>query len=325
MTSPKFQNLDFDFIDLKPETDQFKRDVIAGLSKTDKSIPPKYFYDEKGSDLFDQICQLEEYYVTRSEIEILQAHAKTIAAAIGDDCLIYEFGSGSGEKTRILLDAIRNPAGYLPIEISRESLLKSSERLAYRYPHIPIVAICADFTKFMGDLTRNRDKKRALFFPGSTLGNFDPSTALQVLKNASALLGEGGYAVVGIDLLKDPRILERAYNDSIGVTAAFNLNLLHRINRDLNASFRVERFRHRAFFNERHCRIEMHLESSRDQWVDIDNETFSFARNETIHTENSYKYTSEAFRSLSCAAGMTTIDEWRDRGGNFSVFLLRTY
>lgn len=303
-------------------TAAFRADVLAGLGAPRKALPPKYFYDEAGSRLFDLICRLPEYYPTRTELQILTARARDIAAAAGRRATLIEFGSGSSEKVRLLLDAMEEPAGYVPIDISGAHMRAAVARLARDYPSLAMVPVEADFTRPLALPAAAGEGRRLGFFPGSTIGNFTPDAATAFLANAGAVLGPGAALVVGFDLAKAAEVLDAAYNDRQGVTAAFNLNLLARINRELGANFDLARFRHSAFYDPSEGRVEMHLESLADQSVRIDGETVAFARGETIHTENSYKYTLSAFALMAQRAGWTGRATWTDARGWFAVAVL---
>jgi dimethylhistidine N-methyltransferase len=313
----------FRFLDLKPRPASFREAVLVGLAANPKRLEPKFFYDENGSRLFERICGLPEYYPTRTEIAILDNHANDIRDAVGRNALLIEFGSGSSRKIRCLLDHL-DPSGYVAIEISREQLLEACTELSDLYPDLPILAICADYSQPLR--WEGMDDKAVLrklaFFPGSTIGNFMPEEAVAFLTNVRRLVGRGGGMLIGVDMKKDRERLHAAYNDSAGVTAAFNLNLLHRINRELDGNFDVKRFRHHAFYNEVQGRVEMHLMSLRAQQVRIGEYVFSFEEGETIHTENSYKYTPAEFRALAARAGFVTGEIWQDDEGLFSVFHL---
>ncbi|HEU5102881.1 MAG TPA: L-histidine N(alpha)-methyltransferase [Roseiflexaceae bacterium] len=306
--------------DLAPEQASIRDEVLDGLRRTPKELPPKLFYDERGSQLFDQICELHEYYPTRTEVAIMQAHAHEMAALIGPDSLLVEYGSGSSLKTRILLDHLVAPGGYVPIDISREHLLRSAERLAAAYPDIEILPVWADYTAGLTLPHPARRVARAVaYFPGSTIGNCHPHEAVQLLRQIAELVGPGGGLLIGVDLQKDRATLERAYNDRAGVTAAFNLNMLARINRELGVTFRLEQFRHRALYNEQFQRIEMHLVSQRRQVVDIDGLTIAFEAGESILTECSYKYSLESFGALARVGGFEITHVWTDPQRLFSV------
>ena len=300
--------------------DQFLNDVLEGLARPWKSIPAKYFYDETGSRLFDRICELEQYYPTRTEMHIMQCNIRSIVDRIGPEALLVEYGSGSSLKTRVLLEHLERPAGYVPIDISKKHLMRSATRLRREFPEIDIYPVHADYsTDIEWPEPRKPARRTVVFFPGSTIGNFEPAQAGRFLERIAAICRPNGGLLIGVDLQKDPAVLEAAYNDREGVTAAFNLNLLHRINRELGADFDVARFSHRAFYNAERGRIEMHLVSRVDQAVTVHGTTFRFEAGETIHTENSYKYTLSQFAGISRHAGLTVRQVWTDAECLFSV------
>lgn len=306
------------FTDYHPAPADFFAEVMQGLQQNPKAIAPKFFYDTRGSHLFDAICETHEYYPTRTEMQILTDHAEEIAAIIGEKCLVIEPGSGSSTKVRLLLDDLK-PHTYMPMDISRQHLLQSAQSLADEYPWLEIHAACADFTtRLVLPVHPNTDNKVA-FFPGSSIGNFEPAAAQAFLTHLGETVGTGGGLLIGVDLKKDPRLLNAAYNDCDGVTAAFNLNLLTRINRELNADFDPDSFAHLAFYNQQLGRIEMHLVSRKKQKVDMANETFHFQAGESIHTECSYKYTISEFQTLAALAGFKPIKIWTDADALFSV------
>jgi len=299
---------------------QFMNDVVHGLRCSQKEIPCKYFYDETGSALFDEICELDEYYLTRTELAILQAHAPEMAAAIGEDCELIEFGSGSGIKTRLLLDQVRSPRAYLPIDVAREPIERSALALAERFPGLVVVPVHADFTSPLSlPSTGEPRARRVVYFPGSTIGNFSPRAAVRLLRSIARLAGAGGGLLVGFDLDKNESIVWPAYNDRRGVTAAFNLNLLARINRELDADFDLDAFAHRATYVREKERVEMHLVSRSAQLVRIAGLEFGFDEGETIHTECSYKYSLEHFGRMTSRAGFTLIRQWLDPMRFFAV------
>lgn len=312
------------FDDLAPESDDFLSEVIKGLREQPKTLPCKYFYDEQGSKLFDQICDLPEYYPTRTEIALLEEISPEIARHVGPHAQIIEYGCGSVRKIRPLLDALVDPAAYVAVDISREHLIASAEMLAEDYPDLDVHAVCADFTKpfTVKAPVHHSAARRVGFFPGSTIGNFQPADARSFLSNAANFLGPGGAMVIGIDLKKDVAILDAAYNDSQGVTAAFNLNLLHHINQELEADFDVSKFRHKAHYNEGAGRIEMHLYSTADQSVHINGNSFNFTDGESIHTENSHKYSVGDFQEMARNAGFNPDHVWTDEARLFSVHYL---
>ena len=301
----------------------FARDVVAGLNATPKRIPPKYFYDTAGSRLFERITALPEYYPTRTEMQILRDKAGAIAGLVPADGALVEFGSGSSAKVRLLLAKLPKLGAYVPVDISGEFLGEEAARLRSEHPRLRVVPLAADFTKPFVVPEPVRDLARAGFFPGSTIGNFDPDDAKAFLRNAASALGPGAAFIVGVDLVKDEDVLNRAYDDAEGVTAAFNLNLLARANRELKADFDLDAFAHHAFFNEEQSRIEMHLVSRRAQQVHVAGATFAFDEGETIHTENSYKYTVDSFLRLAADAGWRGSDVWTDKDRLFSVHALR--
>ena len=308
------------FYDLHPPMDDLKEEVLKGLSCQPKVIPPKFFYDEYGSQLFDQITELPEYYPTRTEIAILKEYGKEMASLLGKESLLLELGSGSSQKIRLLLDALK-PAAYMPIDISKEHLLKSVQILATDYPDLEIHATCADYSDHF-HLPYSHQPISA-FFPGSSIGNFEPHHAQELLQRVADFLGSNSRLLIGVDIKKDQQRLNAAYNDAAGVTAAFNLNLLTRINRELNANFDLSHFEHHAFYNEKQGCIEMHLVSNTPHEVKIGEQTFEFLKSETIHTENSYKYTVGQFQSLASEVGFQSEHVWTDTDNLFSVHCLR--
>ncbi len=311
-------------LDLHPPASDFRQEVLDGLRRHPRRLSSMYFYDAEGSRLFDRICGLDEYYPTRTERAILCEYGDEIAAAVGERALLIEFGSGSSEKTRLLLDRLLDPVGYVPVDISREHLLEAAKAVARRYPRLEVLPVCADFTRpFPTPRTKREPQRRVVFFPGSTLGNFDPENAQTLLEVARDDAGPGGGVLLGLDLVKDEEILRRAYDDDAGVTAAFNLNLLRRINRELGADFDLEAFAHEVRYDRRRQRIEMHLRSLRRQTVRIGEERFEFEEGETIHTENSHKYELTTFESLAAKAGLRLDRSWTDRRGWFAVVRLR--
>lgn len=313
----------FTFHDLKPDTGNFAEEAIAGLSRPQKTLSPKYFYDERGSALFEQICELPEYYPTRTEMALMRAHAREMAHLLGPECLLVEYGSGSGQKTVQLIEHLA-PAAYMPIDISGGQLRRFAADLAARFPRVHVAAVCADYTRAfeLPDVARHGARRRVAYFPGSTIGNFTIEEARDFLRRACRMVMPGGAMLIGVDLKKSEALLNAAYNDAQGVTAAFNLNLLARINRELNADFDLAAFRHHAFYNARAGRIEMHLVSVRDQSVSVAGRRFAFSRDETIHTENSYKYSIDEFAKLAGEAGFSAERCWVDPDRFFSVHYL---
>lgn len=301
---------------------QFAADVVAGLSALPKHISPKYFYDTEGSRLFEQITQQPEYYPTRSEHEVLREHGKDIVQHFPTGAALVEFGSGACIKVRFLLNAADKLKAYVPVDIAGEFLALEAAALRKDYPRLEILPVAADFMKPFPLPKEAMGMPRVGFFPGSTIGNLDPDEASAFLRHAGAVLGRGSVMVVGVDLVKDAGILHAAYNDAAGVTARFNLNLLRRLNRELGGNFKLDTFEHRAFYNHEQSRIEMHLASRKRQKVTVAGTTFDFAADETIHTENSCKYTPDTFRALARGSGWTPLDMWTDKAGLFSVHAL---
>jgi len=301
----------------------FLADVRDGLSRPQKALSPKYFYDSAGSDLFEAITRLPEYYPTRTEVGILDRSGPEMATLLPAQAALVEFGSGSTNKLRRLLRHLDKLAAYVPVDVSGEFLRAQAEALSGDFPHLRVEPVVADFTRDFDLPESLSGMPRAGFFPGSTIGNFEPSEAEDLLRRFGRILGAGAHMIVGVDLVKDAATLERAYDDAAGVTAAFNLNLLTRINRELAGCFDLGAFSHRAVFNPQASRIEMHLVSEGAQAVGIGSDTVAFADGETIHTESSYKYTVETFRALVERASWTWIQVWTDPEGLFSVHALR--
>jgi dimethylhistidine N-methyltransferase len=299
----------------------FAADVLAGLTAKPKRLPPKYFYDLAGSALFERITRLPEYYPTRSELGLLKKHAPAIASLFPSGCALIEFGSGSSTKARVLLRAAASVEAYVPIDLSGDFLREDAARLRRDLPHLAIHPVVADFTAMTEPPPEIAPNPRAGFFPGSTIGNFEPHEAAAFLRRAGRILGPGAVLVVGVDLVKAPDILHRAYNDAEGVTAKFNLNLLARINRELGADFNLDAFEHHACYNIDRSRIEMYLASTKSQRVRLCDTTIEFRAGETIHTENSYKYSIESFQALAHGSGWLPLAAWTD--GLFSVHALR--
>ncbi|MEL7033414.1 MAG: L-histidine N(alpha)-methyltransferase [Pseudomonadota bacterium] len=301
----------------------FRMDVVRGLSKPQKTLPCQYFYDEAGSILFEQITELEEYYPTRTEISILNEHIDEIAATLGPGVLLVEYGAGASTKTRILLDHLVDPSGYVPIDVSETFLLHTADGLRRDYPDLAVHPIVGDFMIRLG-LPSDISGQPVGFFPGSTIGNLSDTDIDTFMRAARALLGKSGQFLIGVDLRKSPDILIPAYDDAAGVTAAFNLNLLTRINRELGVDFDLSAFAHRAIWNDRASRIEMHLESLSEQQVKIGQDQFFFAAGETIHTENSRKFDLETLTTQMSAAGWHSMRVWTDPKAYFAVILLET-
>jgi len=306
--------------DFKPTLDSFLTEVLTGLRKPQKELPSKYFYDERGSQLFERICELKEYYITRTEAAIMQAHIEEMVELIGSHVLVIEYGCGNCEKVRFLMDHLHDPVAFIPIDISQDQLLQVTKELDSVYPQLQVLPICADYTSsFELPVPKQESKRTVVYFPGSTIGNFDPIPAKHFLEHIASLCGSGGALLIGVDLKKDPAVLHSAYNDSEGLTAAFNLNLLERINRELDSDFQLDGFEHYAFYNPRESRVEIHLVSKKSQVVHIDGETISFARGESIWTENSYKYNLDDFEQMAAAAGFRVERVWADERHWFSV------
>jgi dimethylhistidine N-methyltransferase len=311
--------------DLAPASGAAQEEVLRGLRSPQKELPCKLLYDEVGSQLFEQICALDEYYPTRAELRIMRAAVHEMAARIGPDSLLIEYGSGSSTKTPLLLDELERPVGYVPIDISREVLHESAAAIARRYPRLEVLPVCADYTKRVGlPSTQKTARRNVAYYPGSTLGNFVPEDAKRFLATIGDVCGPGGGLLLGVDLKKDPLMLHRAYNDALGITADFNLNILSRLNRELGANFVVDRFRHYAFYNPVFARVEMHLVSLVPQSVRVAGIEITFERGESIWTEASYKYSQDEFAWLAAAAGWRVEQAWTDDRNLFSVeYLVR--
>ena len=303
----------------------FLNDVIEGLSQNPKTLKPKYFYDNRGAQLFTEICTTPEYYPTRTEIKILNQNAEDIASQIGDNTALIEYGSGALEKIKILLNFLNEPVGLIPVDISEDQLFASAKNLENLYPDLEILPVAADFTKPIPiPGFSHPPKKHVAFFPGSTIGNFEPDLAIQFLEGVTKTIGFDGLLLIGFDLKKDIETLLAAYDDQQGITASFNKNLLSRINDELGGNFNLDAFEHVAQYNDNKGRIEMHLKSTTEQTVSIDKELFEFLEGETIHTENCYKFTKESFTAMSSKAGLSPVKTWTDDQNLFAVMLLRT-
>ena len=298
--------------------DSFREDVIAGLSLPQKALAPKYFYDAKGSRLFEAICRLKEYYPTRSELALTRRHIGAIARFAGKGSTLIEYGSGESVKSRLLIKALR-PAAYIPVDISAEALRQAAAKLRLVFPWLEILAVHGDFSQPLKIPVAQGSGRRVVYFPGSTIGNLTPQEAHAFLRMTRGQVGPRGAMLIGVDLKKDANVLHAAYNDAKGVTAAFNLNLLARINRELGGDFNLRRFRHYAFYNPAPGRIEMHLVSLAPQTVNVGNHRFAFEAGESIHTENSYKYSVEGFRALAASAGFSGEKLWLDAKGLFAL------
>ncbi len=307
----------------RPAPGTFAADVLDGLGHRPRTLPSKYFYDERGSELFDRITRLDAYYPTRTERQILRDNAGALVQAIGRQAALIEYGSGSSDKTQILLDALhaqRTLAAYVPIDISEDYLLATAERLRERYPGLPVLPVAADYTQpfALPDLPAET-RRRVVFFPGSTVGNFTPEDASRFFRQVAEVVGPGGSLLIGVDQIKDADVLERAYDDEEGVTAAFNRNLLRRINHELGGDADLDAWAHEARWNEAEHRVEMHLRSRTDQTLHVCGRAFSFETGETIHTENSYKYGPDGLEALAAPAGLSRVDRWTDPRGWFAV------
>lgn len=306
--------------DFRPGQERFRAEVLGGLRKPQKELPSKHFYDERGSHLFERICTLEEYYIPRTEAAIMEAHVEEMVELVGARVLLIEYGSGDCAKVRILLDHLRDPVAYVPIDLSREQLLRVTKDLASNYPGLEVLPVCADYTSgFELPMLKRPSDRVVVYFPGSTISNFDPIPAMHFLEHIARVCGPGGALLIGVDLKKDPAVLHRAYNDSEGVTAAFNLNLLQRVNRELDCDFQMEWFEHYAFYNPTEGRVEMHIVSLREQTVHLDDVTIPFAKGESIWTESSYKFNPDEFEQMAATAGLRVEHVWTDEQQWFSV------
>lgn len=312
------------FADYEPPTDDFLSDTLAGLGASPKTMSPKYFYDQKGSALFDEICRTPEYYVTRTEMALLDTVGEEISQLTGPDGIVVEWGSGSSWKIRKLLDALENPAEYIAIDISREHLLAAAAVIAQDYPHVKVGAICADFLEHISlpDKAVVSNGRRLGFLPGSTIGNFEPETAARILRRVAEVVGSGGALLIGADLQKDENRLLAAYDDAGGKTAAFNLNLLDRMAVELGAKLERDAFKHHVRYNPEFNRIEMHLMATRPTAIEVEGQSFAFAEGETIHSENSHKFTIESFHAVAAQAGFVAKQVWTDPEKLFSLHYL---
>jgi L-histidine N-alpha-methyltransferase len=315
-----------DLIDMEPDTGSLLEETITGLKSTPPRLPCKYFYDAEGAKLFEQICELPEYYPTRTEIKILVKYLPDMARLIGADARIIEYGSGAGTKIRLLLEALHNPVAYTPIDISREQLTSAATALQRDFPALEIQPICADYSSALTlPQPKGRCARTVVYFPGSTIGNFPPNDAIALLKRFARLAAQGDYAgglLIGVDVKKNRDRIEAAYNDSQGITADFNLNILKRLNREAGANFSIEQWQHQASWNERSGAIEMHLVSKSEQQVHINGDKFDFALGDSVHTENSFKYSTEEFTALASQAGFSSRGLWQDEEKLFSVHYL---
>jgi dimethylhistidine N-methyltransferase len=304
-----------------PESSDFLSDIIAGLSRNPRTLPCKYFYDERGAVLFQKICELPEYYITRTEIDILDRNRADIASFLGPNIELIGLGTGAGTKTRILIEGLETPAVYIPVDISEKQLRESTVLFRNIFPDLEILPVRADYLQpvVLPSPTRNA-VRNVVYFPGSTIGNFEPNEALEFLHRIAKVSCQDGGLLIGVDLKKDQQVLEAAYNDSAGVTAQFNLNLLERVNRELAADFDLDQWRHRAIYNSSAGRIEMHLISEIDQFVHFDDHKFHFRRGEKVITEFSYKYAPKEFAALARKAGFEFAQMWSDDARLFGVF-----
>jgi len=301
--------------------ENFRDEVLDGLSKSPRQLPYKFFYDQRGAQLFQEICDLPEYYITRTEIEILRLHGADMAKALGPQVELIGLGTGAGTKARILLEELHNPAVYVPIDISKEQLEKSSARFREMFPTLQVLPVCVDYLEpFELPLPRRLSSRSVIYFPGSTIGNFEPEIASEFLARLVDVAGDGGGLLIGVDLQKDRDVLERAYNDAAGVTAQFNKNLLVRINRELEADFDLNRWQHHAIYSPSEGRIEIYLISDKEQTVHIGAREFQFRAGEEILTEYSYKHTIAGFIELARQAGFHFEQVWTDDARWFGVF-----
>lgn len=298
----------------------FLEDVLSGLARKPKRLSCRFLYDERGSRLFDEICELEEYYLTRTEITIMEDYVKEMAHEMGPGVRLVEFGSGSSVKSRILLNSLMDPAAYVPVDISCEHLTHTVRALEVEYPELEIQPVCADFCRDFRLPKGKRDPSRTvIYFPGSTIGNFTPQEANRLLRHIVKLCDDGGGLLLGVDLKKDIHLIERAYNDSLGVTAEFNLNLLTRMQRELDAELNEQAFEHFAFYNSDAGRVEIYIRSLEDQTICVAGEVFPLREGELIHTEDSHKYTVDEFAAMAKQAGLQLVKSWSDRNHYFAV------
>ncbi|MDG2336199.1 MAG: L-histidine N(alpha)-methyltransferase [Myxococcota bacterium] len=305
------------------EKKSFLEEVIDGLSQEQKTLPCKYLYDARGSLLFEEICELDEYYPTRTELAIMHRYSEEVSSQVGEEALLIEYGSGSSRKTRLLLDSLREPSCYVPIDISPEILADSAAAIAKIYPDLEVHPLCADYLSPVAiPIPEKQFRRRVVYFPGSTIGNFEPVEALEFLARMARQAGSGGGVLIGVDLRKDSQVLERAYDDARGVTAQFDLNLLVRMNRELGADFPLDDFRHTARWEPDLGRVEMRLVCKAACRVDIAGHAFDFSAGEYIHTESAYKYDVGEFASLATKAGLSPQTVWTDDSKKFSIHYL---
>lgn len=312
---------DLKLYDFQPEI-SLRQEIFQGLSQPQKAIPAQFLYDERGSELFDKICELPEYYITRTEISLLKKHGRAIAQIIGEGCLLVEYGSGSSSKVRILLDALSEPAVYMAIDVSKEHMKKAAGRLADTYPQLEVISICADYTREFTLPPTEASGKKIVFFPGSTIGNLEQDDVFNLLKKSLNFLSKGEGMLIGVDLKKSPEMLEAAYNDSQGISAAFVYNLLARLNRELSANFQQTGFKYRAVYNPESSRVEIYLASTQKQTVRIETEDFEFKQGETIHIQYAYKYSVEEFQAIARQVGFEPTRVWIDDDNLFSLHYL---
>ena len=312
--------------DFKPGKDRFLAEILKGLRMSQKELPSKYLYDECGSQCFERICALDEYYIPRVENLIMEGYIGEIVELLGPRILLIEYGSGECNKIRVLLDKLDDPVAYMPIDISREQMLRVTDGLTSDYPATELIPVCADYTSdFTYPVPKRPSNRIVVYFPGSTISNFDPIPARHFLEHITGVCGPGGALLIGVDLKKDPSVFHQAYNDSQGITAAFNLNLLRRINRELDCDFQLECFEHYAFYNPKEGRIEMHLVSLREQIIHLGDVTIPFAEGESIWTESSYKFNIDEFAQIAAAVGFKVERVWTDEKKWFSVqYLVNT-
>ena len=325
MDDENIKDLDY-FVDIQPKTQiEFYEAVLEGLSLSQKTISPKFFYDERGSKIFDKICNTPEYYVTRTEIALLNNIQEELYTLVEPESAVVEYGCGSSIKIKALLSALPQPSHYIAIDISKTHLISTAKEIASNYNNISVAAICADFMEPINwpERASFESLKRLAFFPGSTIGNLNPSEACQFLKHVRNLVGDEGAFLIGVDMKKDAEIFNRAYNDKVGHTADFNLNLLHRMKKELDADINISEFSHKAFYNEKLGRVEMHLISDTKQGIKINNLEFSFEKGESIHTECSYKYSIIEFSELAKKSGFSVLKNWSDKRNYFGIYLLK--
>ena len=325
MDDENIKDLDY-FVDIQPKTQiEFYEAVLEGLSLSQKTISPKFFYDERGSKIFDKICNTPEYYVTRTEIALLNNIQEELYTLVEPESAVVEYGCGSSIKIKALLSALPQPSHYIAIDISKTHLISTAKEIASNYNNISVAAICADFMEPINwpERASFESLKRLAFFPGSTIGNLNPSEACQFLKHVRHLVGDEGSFLIGVDMKKDAEIFNRAYNDKEGHTADFNLNLLHRMKKELDADINISEFSHKAFYNEKLGRVEMHLVSDIKQVIKIDSLEFSFEKGESIHTECSYKYSIKEFSELAKKSGFSLVKNWTDKKNIFGIYLMK--